>query len=217
MAKVSITGDWHLDGTEESRKHVKKWVNKMKGTSLILMGDLIDSGISSGMNWNQNSVSEQITHLQEILKRRKVLGYVLGNHEMRIWRQTGLNPYLTLLGKEKDFYEVDGKTICVAHGTRVPQDVIRQLRDLASIHPKADLCALGHNHELVSYINYLGQWLVRTGHLQCYPDYAKRAMLLPKVSGYIEYDTKRDDVKIITQKNDIYRSSEQEKRNRRRK
>ena len=184
----------------------------MKGSSMILMGDLMDSGISKGMNWNQNNLTEQILSLKDILDGKDVLGYVLGNHERRIWNQTGLNPYATLLGKEKNLYRVDGKVICIEHGTRVPQDVIRQLRDLSMIHPEADLCALGHNHELVSYINHLGQWLVRTGHLQLYPDYARRAMLLPKVPGYIEYDTKKDDVKIITFKTSVYRSKERKKK-----
>ena len=208
MTKLSISGDWHLDGTEKSLKYVENWVKKMKGTSLILMGDLMDSGISSGMNWNQNNLTEQILNLQDILENQDVLGYVLGNHEMRIWRQTGLNPYVTMLGKEKDVYEVDGKCICIEHGTRVPQDVLRQVRDLSMIHPEADVIALGHNHELVNYVNHLGQWLIRTGHLQCYPDYARRAMLLPKIPGYMEYDTKKDDMKIITNKVNIYRSRE---------
>lgn len=208
--KISLTGDWHLDGTEKSLKYVENWVKKMKGTSLILMGDMMDSGLTKGMNWNQNNLTEQIIHFQDIIENMDILGYVLGNHEMRIWRGTGLNPYITLLGKEKTLYRVDEKCICIEHGTRVPQDIIRQLRDLSMIKPEADLCALGHNHELVSYVNHLGQWLVRTGHLQCYPDYARRAMLLPKIAGYIEYDTKQDDVKIITGKVSSYRSRERE-------
>lgn len=210
MVKISLSGDWHLDGTEKSLQYVENWVKKMKGTSLILMGDMMDSGLTKGMNWNQNNLTEQITHFQDIIEDMDILGYVLGNHEMRIWRQTGLNPYITLLGKEKDLYRVDGKCICIEHGTRVPQDVLRQLRDLSMIKPEANLIALGHNHELVSYINHLGQWLVRTGHLQCYPDYARRMMLLPKIPGYIEYDTKKDDIKIITGKVNRYRSRERE-------
>jgi predicted phosphodiesterase len=197
--RISLTGDWHLDGTKASKKHVQKWIKKMKGTSLILLGDMMDSGISKGMNWNQNNLTEQLFDMQDIIKNQDVLGYVLGNHEMRIWRQVGLNPYASLLGREKDIYKIDGRLICIAHGTRVPQDILRQVRDLAKMHPTANVCALGHNHELVSSINYLGQWLVRTGHLQIYPDYAKRAMMAPKMPGYVEYNTETNEVKLITE------------------
>ena len=125
MAKISLTGDWHLDGTEKSLKYVENWVKKMKGTSLILDGDMMDSGITKGMNWNQNNLTEQIIHFQDIIEDQDVLGYVLGNHEMRVWRQTGLNPYVAFLGREKNLYRIDGRCICIEHGTRVPQDILR--------------------------------------------------------------------------------------------
>ena len=201
MKSIILTSDWHIRDGEDAKR-----IDKIlpKSIPLILMGDLIDAGLNRGMQWNQDNVTKQVKYLQMILKHRKVLGYVLGNHEERIVRATGLNPYLTLLGEPKSEYEIDGKAgvinftryIVVEHGTRNVQNPLTQLRSFAYIHPKADVLALGHDHTLGVWRDGT-QWLVRTGHLQPYPEYARKAILPKKPMGYIKYHINNNTLEII--------------------
>ena len=192
---IALTGDWHLDGTKKQFKAVKRDVNEMP-ESLILMGDMIDSGISGGMNWKQENPTVQIIQFMDIIKDKEILGYVLGNHEFRIMRVAGLNIYQTILGDEKQSYKIDKRSIEIEHGSRAPQDQAKQVEDLACIHRTASICALGHTHGLMIDRNAHRQWVVRTGHLQLYPDYARRKIMPCKARGYIRYDTTTNKVYI---------------------
>jgi predicted phosphodiesterase len=192
---VALTGDWHLDGTKKQYRAVKRDVEAMPDT-LILMGDMIDSGISGGMNWKQENPTVQIKQFMDIIKDKIILGYVLGNHEFRIMRVAGLNIYQTLLGDEKQSYKIDKRLIEIEHGSRAPQDQAKQVEDLANIHRNASLCALGHTHGLMIDRNAHRQWVVRTGHLQLYPDYGRRKIMPCKARGYIRYDTLTNKVYI---------------------
>ena len=200
MKTIILTGDWHIQ-TEDDKNRINSILPNT--TPLILMGDLIDSGIDKGMQWNQENVTTQIEYLQEILSKRRVLGYVLGNHEARIERITGLNPYYSFLGKPKSEYNIKYgvpfkffRKIIVEHGTRVVQNPLAQLKEFAKIHPEADVLALGHDHT-VGFWRDGNQWLVRTGHLQEYPEYARRAILPKKVLGYIKYSLKNNKLEVI--------------------
>lgn len=191
IVDIVLTGDWHLDGTKKQFKAVKRDVKGMSDP-LILMGDMIDSGISGGMNWRQENPTVQIKQFMDIIKDKTILGYVLGNHEFRIMRVAGFNIYQTLLGDEKQSYKVGGRLIEIEHGSRAPQDQAKQVEDLANIHRNASLCALGHTHGLVIERNWNEQYLARTGHLQIYPRYAEDKIMPPKARGYIRYDTNKN-------------------------
>jgi len=204
MKSIILTGDWHIR-TEDDADRIDKILPK--GYPMILMGDLIDAGLNRGMQWNQDNITKQIIYLKKILKNRKVLGYVLGNHEDRIMREIGLNPYQSFLGDPKSEYEIEYiiqkrgsgiRHIVVEHGTRVTQNPLAQLRTLASINPHCDVVALGHDHTLGVWRDRY-QWLVRTGSLQEYPDYAKKAILPPKPLGYIKYYIISNKLEIITE------------------
>ena len=192
---IALTGDWHLDGTIKQYEFVKRIV-KETPHQLILMGDMIDSGISGGMNWNQENLNVQLLQFLDIIKNKKILGYVIGNHEQRIFRATGLNVYQTVLGLEKSSYIIGKAQIEIEHGSRAPENQAKQVEDLARIHPEAALCALGHTHGLMIQRNCTNQWIVRTGHLQLYPDYARRKILEPKALGYIRYNPLKNKVYI---------------------
>ena len=71
-----------------------------------------------------------------------------------------------------------------------------QLRTFAQIYPDADVLALGHDHS-VGFWRDGRQWLVRTGHLQPYPEYAQKAILPQKVQGYIKYNLKNNKLEVI--------------------
>lgn len=199
MYNVIFTGDWHIADRKDSQ-HVSKWLKEHvypKTDRLILMGDLIDTGISRGMGWNQESVNRQIMYLKKILERYKILGYVLGNHERRIVDKTGLNPYQTLLGDETTEYWTPKEDIQIniQHGKSGAQNQALELIRLAAVHPMADIVALGHTHDLGIYMMPTsedadpGKYTIglRTGSLQRYPKYAERAIMIPKVHGCIRF------------------------------
>ena len=197
---IALTGDWHLDGTVEQYEAVKMDVAGMPKT-LILMGDMIDTGISGGMNWNQENITIQLQQFYDIIKNKKILGYVLGNHEYRVWKLSGLNFYNTGadndLGGQTNMYKFQsGAVIAVEHGSRAPANQTKQVQDLADKCPGASLCALGHTHGLVIERNWNEQYLVRTGHLQLYPRYAEDKIMHPKARGYIRYDTNKNRVSL---------------------
>lgn len=196
MTQVACTGDWHLDGLEKSYKIIKKEVRQMPKT-LILMGDMIDTGIAGGMNWNQENITEQLRQFYDIINNKKILGYVLGNHEYRVYKATGLNLYDSGLGKETSGFKFkNGAYIVIEHGSRAPENQVKQVQDLADKFPGASLCALGHTHGLMIDRNWHEQWLVRTGHLQLYPRYAEDKIMKPKARGYIRYNTKTNQCSI---------------------
>ena len=199
MYNIVFTGDWHI-ADQSDAIYVSDWLRahiNPKTDRLILMGDLIDTGISRGMGWNQESVNRQIIYLKKILEQYTVLGYVLGNHERRIVDKTGLNPYQTLLGDEKtEYWLTDGHVqINIQHGKSGAQNQALELGRLSNVHPTADIVALGHTHDLGIYmlptceppceVPYtIG---LRTGSLQRYPAYAERAIMVPKVHGCIRF------------------------------
>lgn len=200
---VVLTGDWHI-GCKEDAVRINDILPKR--LPLILMGDLIDAGLSRGMQWNEDNVTKQIGYLQKILSKRKVLGYVLGNHEDRIVRETGLNPYYSFLGEPKNEYYIQARLkkynmnvvrkIVIEHGTRVVQNPLAQLRTFALIHPDSDVVALGHDHT-VGFWCEGSQWLVRTGTLQEYPEYARKAILPKKRLGYIIYRPINNKLEVV--------------------
>ena len=165
------------------------------------MGDLIDAGIDRGMQWDQSNLTDQLSGLKDVLSHHKVLGYVLGNHELRIKKKIGLNPYQMLLGNETIEYGLEGRKIVVDHGTRVVQNPVAQLKDFANANDTANVIALGHDHTL-GIFTYQGhgivQYLVRTGHLMNgYADYARRAGMYPKPAGYIKYKPKSNRLEVV--------------------
>lgn len=206
MADIVFLGDLHI-ASKDDAKFISGWLkNHLKRSDkLILMGDLIDSGISRGMGWNQESVNKQIIYLKKILERYTVLGYVLGNHEQRIFVKTGMNPYQMLLGDETGEYFISGGSddipqtikINVEHGKSGAQNPVLELSRLAQVHPTANIVALGHNHELGIYMLPHGVIGLRTGTLQRYPDYAKRFIMIPKTLGCVRYNPYTNEFNLI--------------------
>ena len=186
---IVFIGDIHI-GTKDDAKFVSAWMHKRihpKTDDIILMGDMIDAGLDRGMGWEQESTNNQLLHLKKLLEPYKVIGYIRGNHEMRITVKTGLNPYQAIFGNETDEYERGGHKIAIAHGKSGAQNQALELMRLSEVHPDADVVASGHTHALGIYALPHGVIGLKTGHLQRYPDYAKRAVMIPKPMGCIRF------------------------------
>lgn len=199
MANIIFLGDLHIKNGDDA-KRISQWLKKHLNPNtdrLILMGDLIDSGLDRGMNWNQDNVNRQITFLQAVIKPYKVLGYVLGNHEIRIRDKVGLNPYQLLFGDETTEYTTGKYKIAIQHGKSGAQNQTLELDRLSIANPDANIVALGHTHTIGIYVLNRGVIGIRTGSLQEYPDYAKRSMMIPKTLGCIRLNTRTHQFEIL--------------------
>ena len=200
MYNVVLTGDWHIRDRLDAQR-VQKWLKTYlnhKTDHLILMGDLIDTGLDRGMQWNQDNVNKQILYLKKILEPYTVLGYILGNHERRVVDKVGMNPYQLLLGDEIFEYTLEnGKTLAIQHGKSGAANQALELARLSQVVPYAEIVALGHTHDLGIYMLPHTVIGVRTGSLQKYPNYAARAVMIPKTLGCIRYHTDKDFLEMV--------------------
>jgi len=200
MYNIVLIGDLHI-GDRDDLNHVQAWMKDhldLKTDHLILMGDMIDTGLNRGMNWNQDSVNKQVLYLKKLLEPYTVLGYVLGNHERRVVDTVGINPYQLLLGDETLEYTIKyGKVIAIGHGKSGAQNQALELARLSQVVPYADIVALGHTHELGIYMLPHTVIGLRTGSLQRYPDYARRSTLIPKTLGCIRYHIEKDYFEMV--------------------
>ena len=205
MHNIVFIGDLHISNQDDAI-YVSAWMNEnlsKKTDDLILMGDLVDTGISRGMGWDQDSVNKQLMYLKKLLEPYNILGYVLGNHERRIFVKTGLNPYQLWLGDEKTEYIIDDGEgdedfwIAIEHGKSGAQNQRLELIRLSDVHPSADIVALGHTHDLGIYMLPHRTIGLRTGSLQRYPDYAKRAIMVPKTQGCIRFKPQTNEFEMI--------------------
>ena len=212
---IVFLGDWHIRNREDANR-ISNWLKdhiNPKTDTLILMGDLIDTGLDRGMGWDQDSVNQQLIYLKKILDRYSILGYILGNHERRIWIKTGMNPYQMIYGDETTSYQIEIKTksklsigkididvilnIEIEHGRSAAHDPTLELSRLQQAHPYAYIVALGHSHDLGIYALPNGVIGIRTGTLQEYPDYARRSIMIPKTQGCIRYVVDEDRMELV--------------------
>jgi len=201
MTIVILTGDWHIgSGSTNETRIMYLAVNEWKDKPVILMGDLIDCGLDRGMEFdNDINPQDQIDKIAEIAKVITVKGYVLGNHSLRIFKKTGLNPYKQIFGIQPQYdYVIDRKTIHINHGKSTAQNAFLEHSKIAQ-WCGADLIALGHSHVLAKQTVIKEGKLkhyVRTGCLFEQPEYAKEAGYAPQLQGYVEYNTQTNIVTL---------------------
>jgi predicted phosphodiesterase len=194
MVKVVLTGDWHLGIRGVSVKSVKKIVSQwFTGKPVILLGDLIDCGIDRGMQYdNILKPQEQIDLLTEILEPLDILGYVIGNHEQRFYKATGIDILKTILKKDQSsLIEIDDKRIYISHGVSAAQNPLSEFEKFVKFID-ADVYALGHNHELLYKASLYSdklRYFVRTGTFLSTTRYTEDRGYAPKIKGWVEYDT----------------------------
>ena len=192
--KVIISGDFHigLEGALDSQIIYDLACNEWKGKPVLLLGDLVDSGLDKGMNFENKLIpGDQILELKRITDLLDVHAYVLGNHEDRIFRKIGLNPYETFLGKPNNFVTIDYVKFFLHHGRTAAHDIFKE-HDKLMLCTSADVYCLGHNHQLAKrdvMRDNARITLLRTGSFVVHPSYAQKMGFPPAMPGYVEYDT----------------------------
>lgn len=189
-----ITGDWHrgLEGVLDTQIICDLASNEWKGKPVILLGDLMDAGLDKGMNFDNTLVpGEQILEVKRITDILDVRAYVTGNHEDRIFKKIGMNPYETFLGKPQSQVTIDYVKFFLFHGRTAAHDIFKEHDKLIG-YVSADVYALGHNHQLAKrdlIRDNARITLLRTGSFVLHPNYAQKMGFPPAMPGYVEYDT----------------------------
>ena len=194
--KIILTGDWHvgLQGGLDPDIIYDLAGSHWAGKPILIIGDLVDCGLHKGMQFSQTmQPQEQINTVDRILEIMDVKAYVLGNHDLRFFKEVGLNPFYHRLGKPKREVVVDNTSFYLFHGRSYAENIFLEHSKLMKFI-YADVIAAGHNHALAKQdVLQNGRrvvWL-RTGSFVKEATYAADAGLAPRIAGYCEYDTYR--------------------------
>jgi len=167
---LSLLGDVHL-GLKQCDiglfKDYVKWVKKTEDARVLLMGDLLDSAtkFSRGPQVFEDNLNpqEQYDTMVDILTpiKDKIIGNHIGNHELGIFRDTGVDlikmmskdlgcPYLGYSCFSKLKVGKQNYTIYSTHGSSgaaLPHTKMKRCMDLANSF-NADIFCYGHVHGL---------------------------------------------------------------------
>jgi predicted phosphodiesterase len=192
--KVILTGDLHIgagtvDVEEILRIKEKYWLGK----PIILMGDLIDCGLDRGMQFdNKLNPDAQIEELKKVVKGLDIRTALTGNHEVRFFKNAGINIYKVLELPQIHELTIGGCDFYVSHGKSAARNPLTEFTKFYEF-VEADIIALGHNHVLGSWNIWRGKRrvvLCRTGSFIGYASYARDNGYAPTIKGWIEVDTR---------------------------
>ena len=166
-------GDLHIGHVNSDVRYIENYINMIRQTDkecnrVLLMGDLIDCGIkdSIGASVYENRLTpqEQIDMLVDLLKpiADRIDGYVQGNHEYRIYKNTGIDicktvsdilniPYLRYSGvvtySTKRENRRKAYNINMFHGKAGGgiENALRKCKEMAN-KVNADIYLMGHCH-----------------------------------------------------------------------
>ena len=213
MTQISLIGDSHIGNRHFREKEFKNALRTSE--KIIIMGDLIE-GISKKDKRHSNkdtilTVDQQVIKAIDILKpyRKKILYYLMGNHESTVISVTDNDPQNTIcevLGIPAGITEhvkMEKTMLWVSHGTGSPltySGCVMQLEKFAKDYI-GDINAIGHTHKLFDLTEYRHPkqkfQLVNTGTFLDGAEYAQKMKLPPAAIGYYIVDMK---TKTVTKK-----------------
>jgi len=215
-------GDWHLGSEHCNEKLIDKQIEEIKNTKnarVILMGDIAESStkesVGAGVYEQKENAQQQIMKAKNKLFEIKHLidGVVTGNHEERIYKQSGfdLSYYLCqILSIEDKYMRYQGVVnyvlnkrsfnISVWHGAGGGGSAGASLNKLQkqSEYILADVYLMGHVHKRQAHtktmyvpdvrnkkIDKLEQYFIVTGSSLIYENsYAESAGMTPSQIGF---------------------------------
>ena len=167
-------GDIHLGHSKCDYKMLQgylQWADEHReNTRIILMGDLLEcatkTSVGKGIYEESFCTNEQIKRMKEILRPYADIidGAVIGNHEMRISKDTSIDvmeqicdalriPYLGYSGVIGYSANKVAYSVFAWHGAgggRKPGGSLNRLEDMAGV-VQADVYLMGHTHRITSY------------------------------------------------------------------
>lgn len=209
--KVIIVGDVHLGSQTTDVDLIKNLAKDYwSDAPIILNGDLIEAALDRGMQFGGKfDPQPSIDLVVEIFKPLNVIGYRLGNHELRISKATGVNIYKQIFGMDQaTTVNVKGREIYFSHGRSACENMFLEFQKIVK-WCSADLICLGHSHDLSRITFKRGnklQTLVRTGSFIGREEYAVNANYAPKIRGWVEYFTGDNFVMLkgLTDENEVF-------------
>jgi len=216
--KIIPFGDWHLGYPTCNLKKIKGTIDYIKesNSKVILMGDLMEAGSkhSIAASWIDQEMAPQtqLETLEELLTPIKdnILVILEGNHEFRIYQETGIKVakilakslgvpyggYSCFIRVRNDKYSY---LIYAQHGntsSRYPHTKMAACIR-TSQHTEADIYLYAHTHELADLatiyryydskakiIEQKKRYFILTGHfLEYYGSYAERKDYNPGKTG----------------------------------
>lgn len=229
-AELVFFGDLHLGHPncllEQAKEMLDYCLNK--NIYVLVMGDLVECGLTGSVGDSiytqklnpQAQMEDVIELLQPLADKGLIVGVHAGNHEMRIFKTSGINiskniagwlnvPFLHSacwnlfrVGKQNySVYSMHGAT-----GSKFIYTKIKAATDISHYFPFADIVAHGHVHDIASvaierqYINmkdkqiaYFKQYVVITGHYLGYSlSYAQDKGMPPSKVGSPKVKLHRD-------------------------
>lgn len=231
-AEVMFIGDCHLGSPQFDKPRFLRMLDYCIKNKLyvFLMGDLIElatrhsvgSGVYEQDFAGQSQHEQMMEWLKPLADSSLILGLLQGNHEERVYKESGINiskvmarelgvPYLGdacwnhfRVGKQSySIYSLHGRT-----GSKFDGTALLALERLAApFH--ADLVVMGHAHKCISssvlmYKLHNGsvvehkKHLLITGSYLKYGGYAQTQGLPPSKLGSpkVKFDSKRSDISV---------------------
>ena len=212
-------GDLHYGDKSCNINRAKEtidWVRTHENARVILMGDMLNSATKTSVGaavFDEDSHGqEQLEFMTELLRpiKNKIYASVTGNHEFRIYKDSGYDvtkimakdlghKYLGYGGFLKVKVGKNNYTFYVTHGSSgatLPYTKIKKLLDISSFID-ADVYCMGHVHSLQSHTQEVQRvdlrartvvkdkkYYVLTGHYLNYADsYAEMKNMRPEKQG----------------------------------
>lgn len=201
---------------------------------LMCMGDMMEAAtrysVGAGV-YEQINPDEQIDKVIAMLgdaaKKKLILGYLMGNHEFRIMKETGIDvsriicreldiPYLGFSGWQLWRVGEQNYTVYTLHGStsaRFAQTKLKAVIDVA-LYFNADIVAHAHTHDIVIHaflkeeldrktqiLNQRKSYVIITGH---YLDYCGS---YAQMKGYAPGKIGSPKIKLFGDRFDIHPSS----------
>ena len=211
---IYALGDLHIGHANSDILLIEHTLGEIRGKDpannrVLLMGDILDCGIKSSVGGsvyeNNLTMQEQIDYTIRLLKpiADRIDGYVQGNHEYRIYKETGIDvskiicdklcvPYLYYSGVVTYSLNKRAYNINMFHGRAGGgvENALRKCKEMAN-KVNADIYLMGHCHHKAyttrcfkqvdsrnATIVDTVQYFVLTGHALDYDDsYADQANL----------------------------------------
>lgn len=233
--ELMLMGDMHIGSKYYDEKFHKKNIQRCldRDTYIILMGDQIEAAtresVGAGVYEQSEIIDQQIEHfidlMQPLKEKELILGMHAGNHEMRLYKSSGLDitrhmakslaiPYFSWgklhyfrVGKQAyKLYTTHG-----ASGATKPHTKIKGVIDLANL-VDAEIYAMGHLHQLSHHIrNYYAantknkkveeqqkHFILTGSYLNHWGSYAHIKSMEPmrKGSPVVRLDGKEHDIRV---------------------
>jgi len=204
-AEIVLFGDLHLGAKECDMARAQRMLDYCleKNIYVFLMGDLLESGLRTSVGASvyeqklnpQQQMDTIIDIFQPLADKKLILGSLIGNHELRIYKATGISVMKVICRQLKipylgsacwNLFKVGSRnyTMYALHGTSGSRFVYTKLKALVDISHSfnADILAMGHVHTLIDTFQLVQQIDLRNKMV------VERKKFLVVTGHYLRYD-----------------------------